>query len=99
MMSRRRRASCSINPAGTKKSAASARSWPNRFDQHPTEDEGTRAAQFAQEKLKAEKARKKRLVLLRQKSISDNQSHHARENQQCREGFSDHWLRRMARSR
>ena len=40
-----------------------------------------------------------RAVLLRQKSICDNQSHHARENQQCREGFSDHWPRRMARSR
>src|SRR5712672_2579328 len=26
-------------------------------------------------------------------------AHHARENQQCREGFSDHWPRRMARSR
>jgi hypothetical protein len=38
-------------------------------------------------------------VLLGQKSICDNQSHHARENQQCREGFSDHWHRRMARSR
>jgi hypothetical protein len=38
-------------------------------------------------------------VLLRQKSICDNQSHHARENQQCREGFSDHWPRRMARGR
>src|SRR5713226_967250 len=37
-------------------------------------------------------------VLLRQKSIGDNQSHHARENQQCREEFSDHWPRRMARS-
>ena len=40
-----------------------------------------------------------RALLLRQKSICDNQSHHARENQQCREGFSDHWHRRMARSR
>ena len=38
-------------------------------------------------------------LLLRQISICDNQSHHARENQQCREGFSDHWPRRMARSR
>src|SRR6266481_9178759 len=38
-----------------------------------------------------------RAVLLRQKC--DNQSHHARENQQCQEGFSDHWPRRMARSR
>jgi hypothetical protein len=38
-------------------------------------------------------------VLLRQNSICDNQSHHAHENQQCREGFSDHWPRRMARSR
>ena len=38
-------------------------------------------------------------VLLRQKSICDNQCHHARENQQSREGFSDHWPRRMARSR
>jgi hypothetical protein len=37
-------------------------------------------------------------VLLRQKSICDNQSHHARENHQCREGFSDHWPRRMSRS-
>jgi len=37
-------------------------------------------------------------VLLRQKSIRDNQTHHARENQQCRNGFSDHWPRRMARS-
>ena len=37
--------------------------------------------------------------LVRQKSICDNQSHHARENQQCRNGFSDHWPRRMARSR
>ena len=36
---------------------------------------------------------------LRQKSICDNQSHHAPENQQCGEGFSDHWPRRMARSR
>ena len=27
-----------------------------------------------------------RAVLLRQYSICDNQSHHARENQQCREG-------------
>jgi len=40
-----------------------------------------------------------RAVLLRQKSICDNQCHHARENQQSREGFSDHWPRRMARSR
>ena len=40
-----------------------------------------------------------RAVLLRQKSKCDNQSHQARENQQCREGFSDHWHRRMARSR
>ena len=38
-------------------------------------------------------------VLLRQKSICDNQSHHARENQQRREGFSDHWPGRTARSR
>src|SRR3984893_2382287 len=38
-------------------------------------------------------------VLLRQKSICDNQSHHARENQQCREGFSDHFARRMELSR
>ena len=38
-------------------------------------------------------------VLLRQKSICNNQSHHARENQQCREGFSDHWPRRVGRSR
>ena len=38
-------------------------------------------------------------VLLRQKSICDNQSHHARENQQRREGFSDHWPGRIARSR
>jgi len=44
-------------------------------------------------------ARNPRPVLLRQKSICDNQSHHARENQQCREGFSAHWHRRMARSR
>jgi hypothetical protein len=40
-----------------------------------------------------------RAILRRQISICDNQSHHARENQQCREGFSDHWPRRMARSR
>ena len=40
-----------------------------------------------------------RAVLLRQQSICDNQCHHARENQQCREGFSDHWPRRLARSR
>src|SRR6266550_9640302 len=38
-------------------------------------------------------------VLLRQKSICDNQSHHARENQQGREEFSDHWPDRIARSR
>ena len=38
-------------------------------------------------------------VLLRQKSICDNQSHHARENQQRREGFSNHWPGRIARSR
>jgi hypothetical protein len=44
-------------------------------------------------------ARNPRAVLLPQKSICDNQSHQARENQQCREGFSDHWHRRMARSR
>lgn len=37
--------------------------------------------------------------LVRQKSICDNQSHHARENQQGREGFSDHWPGRIARSR
>src|SRR5260370_3030008 len=37
--------------------------------------------------------------LVRQKSICDNQSHHARENQQGREGFSDHWPDRIARSR
>jgi len=35
-----------------------------------------------------------RAVLLRQKSICDDQRHHARENQQCREGFSDHWCSR-----
>ena len=40
-----------------------------------------------------------RAVLLGQKSICDNESHHARENQQCREGFSDHLHRRMARGR
>jgi hypothetical protein len=34
-----------------------------------------------------------RAVLLRQKPICDNKSHHVRENQQCREGFSDHWPR------
>ena len=34
----------------------------------PTEDEATRAAQFAQEKLKAEKARKKRLARARAKA-------------------------------
>ena len=34
----------------------------------PTEDEATRAAQFAQEKLKAEKARKKRLARERAKA-------------------------------
>ena len=39
-----------------------------------------------------------RAALLRQKSIRDNQSHHARENQQGRKGFSDRWPRRMARS-
>jgi hypothetical protein len=44
-------------------------------------------------------ARNPRAVVLRQKSICDNQSHHARENQQCRDGFSDHWHRRMACSR
>ena len=38
-------------------------------------------------------------VLPRQQSICDNQCYHARENQQCREGFSDHWLPRLARSR
>ena len=38
-------------------------------------------------------------VLLRQKSVCDDQSHHARENQQCLKGFSDHWPRRMARGR
>jgi hypothetical protein len=37
--------------------------------------------------------------LLGQKSICDNQSHHARENQQGREGCSDHWPGRIARSR
>jgi hypothetical protein len=37
-------------------------------------------------------------VLLHQKSVGDNQSHHARENQQGQEGFSDHWPR-MSRSR
>jgi hypothetical protein len=37
--------------------------------------------------------------LMRQKSICDNQSHHARENQQGREGFSDHLAGRIARSR
>ena len=40
-----------------------------------------------------------RVVLLCQKSICDNQCHHARENQQCREGFSGHWPRRMACNR
>ena len=45
------------------------------------------------------KRQKNDTVLLRQKSICDNQSHHARENQQCRKGFSDRWPRRMARSR
>jgi len=40
-----------------------------------------------------------RAALPRQKPICDNQSHYARENQQCRQGFSDHWPRRMARSR
>src|SRR5215813_13620561 len=40
-----------------------------------------------------------RAVLLSQKSICDNRSHHARENQQCRKGLSDHWPRRTARSR
>ena len=40
----------------------------DRSDQHPTEDEATRAAQFAQEKLKAEKARKKRLARERAKA-------------------------------
>jgi len=34
-----------------------------------------------------------------QKSISDNQSHHARENQRGWEEFSDRWPRRIARSR
>ena len=29
------------------------------------------------------------VVLPRQQSICDNQCYHARENQQCREGFSD----------
>ena len=48
---------------------------------------------------KAEAAYNLPAVLLREKSICDNQSHYARENQQCREGFSDHWPRRMARSR
>jgi len=38
-------------------------------------------------------------VLLRQKSICDNQSHHARENQQRREGFPNHWPGRIARRR
>jgi hypothetical protein len=33
---------------------------PNALTSTPTENEATRAAQFAQEKLKAEKARKKR---------------------------------------
>ena len=35
---------------------------PTALTSTPTEDEATRAAQFAQEKLKAEKARKKRLA-------------------------------------
>ena len=38
-------------------------------------------------------------VLMGKESICDNQSHYARENQQRREGFSDHWPRRMARRR
>lgn len=38
-------------------------------------------------------------LLLRQKSICDNQCHHARENQQCRKRLSDHWPCRIAPSR
>jgi hypothetical protein len=44
-------------------------------------------------------ARTIRAGLVCEKSICDNQSHHARESQQCRKGFSDHWPRRMARTR
>jgi hypothetical protein len=35
--------------------------------------------------------------LVRQKPVCDNQSHHARENQQCLEGFWDHGTGRIAR--
>ena len=41
---------------------------PTALTSTPTEDEATRAAQFAQEKLKAEKARKKRLARERAKA-------------------------------
>jgi hypothetical protein len=43
-------------------------------------------------------ARNSLAMLLRQKFICDNQSHHARKNQECREGFPDHWSR-TARNR
>ena len=36
--------------------------------------------------------------LVRQKSVCDNQSYHARKNQEGREGFSGHWPGRIARS-
>ena len=42
---------------------------PAALTSTPTEDEATRAAQFAQEKLKAEKARKKRLARERAKAL------------------------------
>jgi len=41
---------------------------PTALTSTPTEDEATRAAQFAQEKLKVEKARKKRLARERAKA-------------------------------
>ena len=70
----------------------------NEFGAPAVVDRSTFQAELDALRLR-EKAHTMRAMLLRQKSICDNQSHHARENQQCRERFSDHSPRLMIRSR
>jgi hypothetical protein len=65
---RRTRAFRSAANCDSSQASSQRQDLADRSDQHPTEDEATRAAQFAQEKLKAEKARKKRLSLERVKA-------------------------------
>jgi hypothetical protein len=70
---------------GSEQPAAEQMISPTALTSTPTEDEATRAAQFAQEKRKAEKARKKRLARERAKAHEEAAS---RQQDQLYYGFA-----------